>query len=63
MHEQARRGTGEGEKESRIDSALSAEPDVGIDPIHNPKIMELSWNQESDTEPTEPLRCPYLHIF
>ena len=46
----------EKERESQADSMLSAQPDMGLNPTtpdHNP-----SWNQESDTQLTEPPRCP-----
>ena len=41
---------GEGERESQADFVLSMEPNTGID------LMSLRQNQESDTQPTEPLR-------
>lgn len=38
---------GEREKESKADSILSTEPDVGLDLIHDPEtLVEVSKNQE-----------------
>ena len=53
------RGGGEEERE-RIPSRLctvSVEPEVGVDPT--PWNHDLSANEESDAQPTEPPRCPY----
>ena len=49
------------ERESQAGSTLSTEPDVGL--IPQPRDHDLSQNQESDTQPTEPPKCPKREIF
>ena len=49
------------EKESRADSSLSVELDVGLDPT-TPNY-DLSQNQESDGQLTKPCRHPMILFF
>ena len=63
MHERAR---GAGEGEGQADSALSAEPNVGLsiwDLISWPWDHDLSQNQELDALLTEPHMCPKLYMI
>ena len=30
---------------------------------HEPWDHDLSWNQESDTQPTKPFGCPFIHLL
>jgi len=57
-------GEGEGEKESPAESALSTEPNAELHPT-TPRLRDhnLSQNQESVTQLTEPSRCPKAKIF
>ena len=50
---------GEGEGKGQADSARSAEPHKGS--IPGPCNHDLSRNQESETQPTEPLRSLQNH--
>ena len=48
----------EGGRESQAGSGtVSAEPEVGAQ-SHKPRDHDLSWNQESDAQRTEPPWCP-----
>ena len=49
---------GEGDREFQADPPLSTEPEVGL--IPQPWDHDLSKNQESVAQPTEPPRCPHL---
>ena len=54
-------GQREREKESLAVSTLSTEPDAGLDRIT--LDHDLNQNQESNTQLTEPPRCPKIPLF
>ena len=57
LEREIEQGQRQRERESQGDATVSAEPNVGLD-LMTLRSRPVPKNQESDAQPTEPLRCP-----